>query len=380
MAQRVEPARYRDEFPVAQEWSYLNHASLGPLPLRTANAARHSLDESLMGAVMVSERDRIPGEAAGMVAALAGGRPEMVAWSHSLADAMNLLGWGLRAKAGDNILIPWDEHPSVVYPFLNLTRQGIELRYVEKDTEGRTDLSRIEAAMDERTRAVAISHVEYMDGFRNDYRALGALCRSRNIELFLDATQSMGVQPIEVDGSGVTAVTAHAFKWLLAGMGIAPIVFGDDGLDRIAVTYAGRLGVKGEFKENGLELDWRDTAERFRTGGQNMLSLTALHASLTLVNDVGPANSSAHTTWLLDKLIDGLQQAGYQIVSDLRPEHRSQILTFTSGDMSADDDISRELNRAHVSITRRGRGLRVSPYFYNTPDDIDRLLEALPPR
>lgn len=381
MAQMTSTDTFRKEFPVTQEWSYLNHAAHGPFPTRTVAAVRAWAEGFAHAPTFFDpERERIPAEAAAMVAQLAGGRADQVAWVPSLADGMNLLGWGLRASPGDNILIPVDEFPSVVYPFLNLARQGIEVRYVQKDEQGRTDLSRIEAAMDARTRAVALSHVEYMDGFRNDLHALGSLCRSRGVELFVDATQSLGAQPIDLDGSGVTAIAAHSYKWLMAGFGIAPVVFADDAVERIAVTYAGRLSVKGGFENHEYTLDWRDGAARFQTGGLNILGLTALHASLSLVTEAGPEWNREHTLGLLDKLVEGVQQSGYEVTSDLRPEHRSQILSFTSGDHARDDELVHTLERANVSVTLRGRGVRVSPYFYNDESDIERLLEALPPR
>src|SRR5690606_32121195 len=116
------------------------------------------------------------------IAELAGGRPSNVTFVGSLADGMNLLANGLDWQAGDNLLIPAHEFPSVVYPFLNLERKGVEVRFIQKNDAGRTDIARFEAAMDERTRAVAISHIEWQDGFRNDIKALGELCSSRGVE------------------------------------------------------------------------------------------------------------------------------------------------------------------------------------------------------
>ena len=71
---------------------------------------------------------------------------------------------------------------------------------------------------------------------------------------------------------------------------------------------------------------------------------------------------------------------GYEVASDLTPEHRSQIMAFTSGDHTRDGELVEQLTRSNVAVTLRGRGVRVSPYFYNSEDDIERLLEALPPR
>lgn len=381
MAQATDARTFREEFPVTRDWSYLNHAAYGPFPRRTVQAVTEWAEGFAQAPTFFGpDRERIPAEAAGYVAGLAGTTADMVAWAPSLADGMNLMAHGVDWKAGDNVLIPVDEFPSVVYPFLNLQSKGVELRYVQKNGDGRTDLNLIEAAMDGRTRAVALSHVEYMDGYRNDLKALGALCRERGIELFVDVTQALGAQPIDLPETGVSAVAAHGYKWLMAGFGVGCVIFNADAIERIKVTYAGRLSVKGGFEDAEYTLDWRDGAARYQTGGLNTLGLTALHASLSLVSRAGPEWTREHTLGLLDKLADGVRNMGYEVASDLTPERRSQILAFTSGDHGRDGELVEHLTRANVAVTLRGRGVRVSPYFYNTEDDIERLLEALPPR
>ncbi len=381
MVQSVDLQTLRDEFPMAAEWAYLNHAAYGPFPKRTVDAVRRwAEDFASPGDFFASNRESVPDQAAALVASLAGTTGDMVAWVPSLADGMNLLAHGVSWKEGDNVLIPADEFPSVVYPFLNLQRRGVEVRFVPRNAEGRTDPALIEAAMDDRTRVLAISHVEYMDGFRNDLVKLGSLCRERNIELFVDATQSLGAQPVDLVGTGVSAVASHGYKWLMAGFGVGVVIFAEDAIDRIDVTYAGRSGVKSGFEDHDYALDWRDGAGRYQTGGLNQLGLAALLSSMSLVTQVGPAWSAAHTLDLTSRLAEGVDEKGYDVVSDMDPDHRSQILTFTSGDRDRDNQIVADLEAVKVSVTLRGRGIRVSPYFYNTAEDIERLVRALPLR
>ncbi len=381
MAKAIDVQALRAEFPFTTEWSYLNNASYGPFPQRTVRAMQ-AWSAGIGDAPNFFETDRgdIPAETARMIAALTQSEPGMVAWVPSLADGMNMLANGVDYRDGDNVLILEDEYPSVVYPFRNLQRIGVEVRLVPRNAEGRADLSLIEAAMDDRTRVVAISYVEYIDGYRNDLQSLGALCQERGIELFVDATQALGVQPLDVPGLGVTAIAAHCFKWLMAGFGLGVVVFAPGAIERLHVTYAGRLSVKAPFDDPEYHLDWRDGAARFQTGGLNEAGMTALHSSLSLITEVGPARTVEHTLGLLDQLADGVTTAGYRVVSDLDPARRSQIMTFTSDDQKHDDEVFRHFKRAKVSVTQRPAGFRVSPYFYNTIVDIDRLLEALPPR
>ncbi|RIK34905.1 MAG: hypothetical protein DCC58_21065 [Chloroflexi bacterium] len=375
------PEAFRAEFPVAQEWAYLNHAAIGPFPQRTVRALKEFVDLFAdTPAYLRSEREDTAQTAAHYVAELAGARPEMVAFVPSLADGMNLFANGIDWRDGDNVLIPVEEFPSVVYPFLNLGYKGVTVRFVEKDAHGRTDPARIAAAIDDRTRAVALSHVEFMDGYRNDLKQLADICRPRGIEVFVDATQSLGALPVEVARSGVSGIAAHGYKWLMSSFGIGVVVLGEDALERIRPTYAGRLSVDVGYEDLNYRMQWKPGAERFHTGGLNTLGLTAMAASLSLVTEAGPAWTAQHTAHLTDRLIEGLDALGYTVASSRAPEHRSQIVAFTAGSREQDAQLVDDLERANVSVTLRGRGVRVSPYFYNTVDDIEKLLEALPPR
>ena len=369
----------RAEFPITNEWTYINHATWGPYPARTVAAIKAYADGWANPPTYSASHDnqRVVNELRQRLAELVNGKPEMVTFAASLAEGMNIMLNGIDWIAGDNVIVPVEEFPSVSFSALNLERKGVEVRWAEKSPELRTDLAKIEALMDARTRAVALSHVEWADGFRNDLQALGALCRARDVELFVDVTQSLGAQPIDISNWGISGVAAHGYKWLLSSFGTGVVIFNEDAFKRIMPTYAGRMSVKNEGE---LALDWKDTAERFQTGGFNMPTITAMHASLSLVGEVGPVRSAAHTATLVDRLAEGLTQMGYAIVSDLSPEHRSQIISFTSGDLERDKRLVSELEERKVSVVMRARGVRVSPYFYNTDEDVDRLLEALPPR
>ncbi len=373
-------ASLRSEFTIAETWSYLDHAAIGAWPRRTVAAVNAFANGFASPPGFFGEAtEQAPQRAAVGIAALANADPANVAWVPSLADGMNLLLHGIDWRDGDNVVIPQNEFPSVVYPALNLAYKGVETRQVPRNADGRTDIALIAAALNERTRALCISHVEYMDGYRNDLHALGILCQERGIELFVDATQSLGAQPIDLHDTGVTALVAHGYKWLLSGFGIGVVIFNRGAVDRIRVTYAGRLSVDLSWEDHDYRLSWREGAGRYQTGGLNQAGIAALNASLELIHAAGPARTREHTLQLLDRLVVGATAQGYSVASDLTPLHRSQILTISTGDHAADGALVEHLSTHQVAVTLRGRGVRISPYFYNNNDDIDRLLEVLPP-
>lgn len=371
----------RAEFPVAEEWAYLNHATHGPLSRRTVAAvdavARAWMVPPTLGP---TARDAAFETARANVAALVGGNAANVAFVGNLAEAVSLCAAGIDWKDGDNVVIPRDEFPSVVYPFLNLERRGVELRLVEKGEDGFTDLDRVDRAIDRRTRALVISQVEFMDGFRHDLKEIGRIGRERGVLTIVDATQSMGALPIDAASSGIDVIAAHGYKWLMCTYGLGVIHFSERALAEIHPVYVGRLSVNKGFEDLDYALDWRAGAHRFQTGGYNWLSLAAFNASAELIRAAEPPRTESHTLALTDRVLAGAEAKGYRVTSCLDPVHRSQIVSFTSGTRDTDSRIVSDLLGRNVAVSLRGRGVRVSPYFYNTDEDVDRLIEGLPSR
>jgi selenocysteine lyase/cysteine desulfurase len=371
----------RSEFPVTEEWAYLNHAAIGPFSRRTTAA----VDAVVHGFSSPEAMDRdgraaAPDIAREHVAALIGGTSERVAFAGSLADAISLATAGIDWRPGDNVLIPREEFPSNVYPVLNLERRGVNVRYVEKDGRGYTSIEKIAAAIDDRTRALVISHVEFMTGYRNDLSAIGALCRDRDVISIVDGTQSIGPLPLNVEQDGIDVIAAHCYKWLMAAFGLGIMHFSERAIERIHPTYAGRLSVNSGFENLDYALDWRPGAQRYQTGGLNWIALTAFNASAELIRSFDQHDIRQHMLQLTDRLLDEVTDMGYQVTSERDPAHRSQICSFSTGDPEQDATLVERMTSNHVAVSLRGKGIRVSPYFYNNDSDIDRLLELLPRR
>ncbi len=371
----------RSEFPVTEDWAYLNHAAIGPFSRRTTAA----IEEVVHG---FSSPEEMDSEARGAsvdvarenVATMVGGRADHVAFVGSLADAISLATAGIDWQPGDNVLIPREEFPSNVYPVLNLERHGVEVRYVEKGDDGFTSVARIADAMDGRTRALVLSHVEFMTGYRNDLNAIGKLCQERDVLSIVDGTQSIGPLAIDVSESGIDVIAAHAYKWLMAAFGLGVMHFSERAIERIHPTYSGRLSVQSGFEDLEYKLEWRPGAARYQTGGLNWITLAAFNASAELIRSIGSRDIEQHTLQLTDRLLSEVAAMGYQVTSNLDPAHRSQICSFTTGDRERDGQLVEMMQQRKVAVSLRGRGVRVSPYFYNSDEDIDRLLELLPMR
>ena len=382
-------ATLRAEFSGAGSWLYFDHASTGYYPARTVDAiSRYARKSANPIAYDTHSNEELRQATREQVARLTGVNASCVAFTSSLSEAMNLFANGLSWSIGDNVVVPAGEFPSVTYTYVNIRkRYGVELRRVPPDGQGRTDLQGIIAAIDGNTRAVALSHVEWADGYRNDIAALGEVCRERGVELFVDTTQSMGAQPLDVEGWGVSAVASHAYKWLLAGHGLGVVAFAEDAIDRIYPAYAGFHSFETTLDDSSYSYDdtqgdfeFKPGALRYQTGGFDKLSTTALNASLSLVLEADPARSSAHGSDLVEAIAEGATSRGYKVASDLSPGHRSQFLAITTGTVEGDQAVIDALAANEVKVTLRPKGIRVSPYFYHDESDVQRFLETLPDR
>ena len=376
----INTARLRaEEFPVTERWAYLSHASVGPLPQRTIRAL-DTINRAFSTPHVweAGERANSGCQAREALAGIVDAPTQRITFVASAGHGISVCAAGIGCAPGDEVVIPHAEYPSLAVPFLAQEYRGLRVRWAPKTADGRTSLDAIASAMNERTRAVAISHVEYADGYRNDLRQLAALCRERDALLIVDATQSMGAVPLDVDGWGVHAVVAHGYKWLHAGFGVGVMALSEEGLARIRPTHAGGRSVCKDPYVDEPELCWQSGAGRFISGEPPHTLLAGLAASLTLVNEVGTSNVLPHVQALIDRLIPDVAAKGYTIASDLAPDRRSQIVAITAGSRAADTRAHVALSEAGVVTALRPRGIRVAPTFYNDASDIDRLVEALP--
>lgn len=381
-SQPIDTATLREvEFPLTRTWAYLNHASVGPYPQRTIRAL-DEINRAFATPHVWEAGDRHAPQryVREAIARIAGATPDRVAITASLAHGISIAAAGIDCREGDEVLIPQSEYPSLALPFLAQEYRGLRVRWAQRDAEGRTDLNAIEAAIGERTRAIALSHVEFADGYRNDLRALGALCRERGLLLIVDATQSLGAVEIDVDGWGVHCIAAHGYKWVHAGFGIGLAVFSAEGIERIRPTHAGSESICVDGFVPEQQLVWQAGAKRFETGSPPYTLVAGLAASLTLLEEVGVANILPHTLRLLERLKIGVEERGYRVVSSWEPDSRSQFVAITTGSRDADVRVHVALTEAGVATALRPKGIRVAPSFYTDTSDIDRLIDALPPR
>jgi cysteine desulfurase/selenocysteine lyase len=370
-------ARFRAHFPVVERCVYMNHAALGPLPQtavdRMREVAQNMADTGDAGwADRLREVERVRGLAARLVGAT---EAHEIAFVGNTSDGLSVVSAGLDWRAGDNVVGADCEFPSNVYPWMRLGALGVEYR-MAPERDGRVDPEELFAFVDDRTRAVALSWVQFASGFRSDLARIGRFCRDNNVLFVVDVIQGLGVHELDVERDCVDVFAASAHKWLLGGEGVALLYVSDRAVGRLDPARVGWTSVRDWIKWSRYDLTYREGAGRFECGTLPTPAIHALGASLELLLEAGPADVERHCLELTDRLARGLRDRGFEIVSSRAPGERSAIVAAVHPERRP-DEIVRRLGERGVVVAHRAGRLRVSPHFYNTPDEIDRLLAAL---
>jgi selenocysteine lyase/cysteine desulfurase len=292
---------------------------------------------------------------------------------------MSLLAQGLEWMAGDNVIGATGEYPANVYPWMALQSRGVEFRQA-KPINGRITADAVFSLVDARTRVVAVSHVEFWNGFRVDIEAIGAECRHRGIILAVDAMQSAGALKVDVAAMPIDFCAAGAGKWLMGPPGIGFCFFAPELLERVRPVIVGVGSVAGRDRYFEYDLTFALSARKFEESVVSLLDTAAFGAALELLLEVGADVIEARVLGLAARLAEGLARNGCEIVEPW-PRSRAEssgIVSFRKPGMSA-AAVLRDLTAAHVIARTHQDFVRLSPHFYNTEVEVDRVLDVMSP-
>ncbi len=368
-------------FPVTREYTYLNHAAYTPLPTPAVEAMTGFLQKHQLGPKYEAELLEIKEDTRRELAQLINAEPEEVTFIPTTSTGISLAAWSLPLRRGDNIIICDQEYPANVYPWLMLQKKrGVKVRILPASAGGLTP-EMVAAAADSRTRVVSVSAVQFLSGFRADLVALGRFCREKNIYFVVDAMQALGALRIDVKAAQVDILAAAAPKFLMGPPGIGLLYVRKELIPELEPPVVGANSVVGARSETFLVYDLKllPTADRFYTASVNRPGIAGLGAVVRLFNRLGPDKIEGRVLRLTETLLGELKAAGYWVLSDFEPKHRSAIVTFASPDPVG---AYQKLTGARVVVSlrhdRAGRPyIRVSPHFYNTEDEVRRVVEVL---
>jgi selenocysteine lyase/cysteine desulfurase len=371
----VDPIR-KAEFPVTERFLYLNHAGVSPIPSRAADAGARMLfqfrDE---GAFRLRKWQEVGDEARNRFAGLIGATPEEVAFIKNTSEGLSFIAAGFPWREGDNLVTANVEFPSNVYPWMRLASRNVEVRMVAA-REGRVRKEDLFAACDGKTRLITLSSVEFANGHRNDLSGIGEFCQKKGIFFCVDAIQSLGVLPMDVRAYGIDSLSADGHKWLLSPEGIGGFFLSRDVMEMVEPVVLGWHSVQNRFEFESYDFRLSPDARRFEPGSFNTVGLAAFNASLDLLLSVGVDRIWERVRRLTEGAIETALKRGYEVLSPRHPEDRSGIVTFRvpGGNPQA---LWKALLARNVVCSPRSGGIRISPHFYNTPEEIARFFEIL---
>lgn len=366
-------------FPVTQRSIYLNHAAVSPPPITTIRAVEAQLkDVHENGSTNFRSWLAVKERARELLANLLNARPEQVAFMRNTSDALSTVANGLSWRAGDNIVTFSREFPSNIHPWLRIRDAfGVEVRMCE-ERDGRIDLAELEGLIDGHTRVVAISHVQYASGFRIDLKRLGEVARKHDALLVVDAIQALGVIPTDVEAEFIDVAAGASHKWLLSPEGVGYLYLSDRARERTQPTLVGWVSVPDPDNYLNFDQGWNRGTLAWETGTGPSALLHGLKASLELLGSFGVERIANHLEGLTDYLCERLSEKKYEVVSSRRPGEKSQIVCIRHPQGMPAMALYHHLAARKIITAPRGDRLRIAPHLYNTSQEIDELIKALP--
>jgi selenocysteine lyase/cysteine desulfurase len=367
-----------EEFPLAPGLIYLNHAAVAPWPRRTAEAVQRFAEENLHRGALhyprwLETEARLREQCRALVNAPSA---DDIALLKNTSEALSAVAHGLEWRAGDNVVISDQEFPSNRIVWQSLAGQGVETRRADL-SHGPSPEQALCACMDERTRLLSVSSVQYVTGLRLDLERLGAFCNERGVLFCIDAIQSLGALPLDVQACNADFVMADGHKWLLAPEGCALFYARAGVRDRLQLRQFGWHMVENHLDFSRLDWQIAASARRFECGSPNMLGVHALSASLSLLAEVGMDEVAARVLANSAYLIEALSRLpDVEVLTPTQPGRYAGIVAFRHRRVDP-AELHRRLLARNVICAQRGGGVRFSPHFHVTRTQLEAAVAAV---
>jgi selenocysteine lyase/cysteine desulfurase len=366
---------FRKEFPVTNRYVYLDHAGVAPVSLRVKRAVEKFLNEaSEHGAFnyksWMNEVEQIRSKSATFIA----GEPEEIAFVKNTSHGISIVAEGLDWREGDNLILCDNDFPSNIYPWLNLKRKGVEVR-VAQSRNGRILLEDIEKLIDPRTRLLTVSSVNFSNGFKIDLKTAGDLCKRKGIHFFVDAIQSLGVIPMDVNEFKIDFLSADGHKWLLCPEGTGIFYCRKELAQRLNPPLIGWKSIINESDYDHIDFRLKASTLRFEEGSLSVIGIFALGATLDLLLDAGIDRIQDRVIGLGDLIIREAEKRDFRVRTPKNKEERGGIISI-----AVDFDpinVKDRLKEEGILLNVRGGAIRISPHFYNTEHEILTLFSAI---
>jgi selenocysteine lyase/cysteine desulfurase len=358
-------------FPVTKQAVYLNNASQSPLNTLVNDQLQTILKTEL---IPFDKKAFQRNDIRVLLSKILGGSAEEFALITSTGIGIGMIAQGIDFNKGDNIVIPENEHWNNTFPWLNLRKKGVEIRFAKLNEDHSFDPEAIEKLTDKNTRVIAIAAVRFNSGFKPNLLKIGKIAHKKGAIFVVDAAQAAGMIPIDVEKMQIDVMAGCGFKWLLGLHGTGFLYVSKRIVKMIHPTLPGMFAAEPIYDE----LAYHNDARKFETGTIAYTLFNAWSAGLQLLLHIGVENIYEKALENTDFIIAGLQEKGYQIISPIKNrEDRTAIVHFTMGSFETSKTLYEKLIENKVLVTLQGENIRVSPNFFTTKEEVDTFLNLI---
>ncbi len=370
----VDWTEWRAEFPILARKTYLNSCSLGALSHRAERRISTFLQQWHEHGAS-AWYDRWLGsisELRGRVAAMLGAMESEIALTASTSAALCSIASAVDYRERPRVVVAQLDFPTLAYQWM--VRPGVDVVRVPSDDGATVDPARFADAVDERTAFLATSHVFFTTGAIQDLRPLAEIAHSRGALFLVDAYQSVGQVPVDVRSMGADILTAGPLKWLLGGPGLAYLYVRADRIRELTPTVAGWFGARDQFAFDIGSFQFHDDARRFELGTPALPTLHAALGGQEIIDEIGVVRIRQRNAELTEQLIACVRASGFSVRCADRSEARSAIIMIAHPDPAG--AVSR-LAAHDIIVDWRPGHVRISPHFYNTAEEMERVVRVL---
>ena len=361
----VDWNKVREEFPVCKRYVYLNPAGGSPVSQSAADEGKRFYDEMLefgdtYWETWLERTEKVRVQLAEFMGA---GRDE-IGFTTNTSHGMNLVAQYL--KGTGSILTMRDEFPSSTFPWIN---QKANIKFVEP-VNNAYPIEAIKKALTPDVKILVSSYVQYRTGFRQDLEELGKFCNENNLIFVVNATQALGIFPVDVKKCHIDFLMFTGLKWATAGYGIGGLYVNKKWFSPHNFPFAGWRSVETPGKMDNMALDLKNEASVIESGCPHFPNIFALGGALSLFNRIGAENVMNRVLYLNHLIEEKITNLGIDVIVQPDDIHRSGILIAKIPEPKI---VVNELFKKNIIVSARGEVVRISASIFNNEDDIETL-------
>jgi selenocysteine lyase/cysteine desulfurase len=373
---KIDWAAWRSEFPGLEKRTYLNTVSLGQLSNRSRSAVNRFLDlwtelgASAWYSHWLAEVEQLRGQFASLI----GAATDEVAVMPNVSSALAAISSSIDFSERKGVVSCELDFPTLTYHWLAQAARGVETQILASEDNVHVPLSSFEQAVDRGTALIATSRVYFTTGYIQDVKALADIAHRNGALMLVDDYQGTGQVPIDVKRAEVDVLISGGLKWLIGGPGVAYLYVSRDRIAELEPTITGWFSHARQFDFDPHSLEFRADAMRFEAGTPSVAAVYAGAAGLEIINEIGSETLRQRTAALTKDLVERLRDRGFKLRIPSDPEKQSGITVVEVEDAMG---ITHALADRGVIVDKRPGAIRIAPYFYNTREENEIVVNAL---